>query len=114
MAELKEGDLLFEIDPTAYQSRVDDLEARLKLASLRLDQYRELESEGAGSGFQLEQSVAEVLQLEAQLQSAQFDLENTKIRAPADGIVPVMMLKEGLQVSPMRTCLLYTSDAADE
>jgi multidrug resistance efflux pump len=55
MQTLNEGDVLFEIDPTAYQARVDDLEARLNLAGLRLKQYQELAAEGAGSGFQLEQ-----------------------------------------------------------
>ena len=107
MQDLNEGDILFEIDPTVYQDRVDDLKARLELAALRLEQYRELAAEGAGSGFQLEQSTAEVVQLEAQLSSARFDLDNTKVRAPGPGIVPVLFLRDGLQVSPSRSALVF-------
>ncbi len=107
MQNLNEGDVLFEIDPTAYQARVDDLEARLNLAGLRLKQYQELAAEGAGTGFQLEQSTAEVAQLEAQLVSAQFDLENTQVRAPGPGIVPVLALREGMQVSPSSSVITF-------
>ena len=104
---LNEGDVLFEIDPTAYQARVDDLEARLNLADLRFKQYQELAAEGAGSGFKLEQSTAEVAQLKAQLVSAQFDLDNTQVRAPGPGIVPVLILREGMQVSPSRSVITF-------
>ena len=104
---LNEGDVLFEIDPTAYQARVDDLEARLNLADLRLKQYQELAAEGAGSGFTLEQSTAEVAQLKAQLASAQFDLDNTQVRAPGPGMVPVLILREGMQVSPSRSVITF-------
>ena len=107
MQTLNEGDVLFEIDPTAYQARVDDLEARLNLADLRLKQYQELAAEGAGTGFQLEQSTAEVAQLEAQLVSAQFDLENTQVRAPGPGMVPVLILREGMQVSPSSSVITF-------
>ena len=107
MQDLNEGDILFEIDPTAYQARFEDLQARLKLAVLRLEQYQELAAEGAGSGFQLEQSTAEVVQLEAQLASARFDLDNTKVRAPGPGMVPVLLLRDGMQVSPSRSVLVF-------
>ena len=36
---LKEGDVLFRIDPTTYQAQVDAIEAQLKFAELRLSQY---------------------------------------------------------------------------
>ncbi|MCP4044851.1 MAG: HlyD family secretion protein [Gammaproteobacteria bacterium] len=107
MQDLNEGDILFEIDPTAYQASVDSLKARLKLATLRLEQYKELVAEGAGSGFQLEQSTAEVVQLEAQLSSARFDLDNTKVRAPGPGMVPVLILRDGMQVSSSRSVLVF-------
>jgi len=34
--------VLFSIDPVIFESRVDELEARLELARLRLEQYQEL------------------------------------------------------------------------
>jgi multidrug resistance efflux pump len=102
-----EGTVLFTIDPTAYQARVDDLTARLDLSRLRLGQFEELAEASAGSQFQLQQSQAEVRQLEAQLASAQFDLNNTIVRAPFRGTVPRMFLKEGMQVSPGRSVMTF-------
>jgi multidrug resistance efflux pump len=107
MQSLAEGEVLFEIDPPAYRARVDDLEARLALASLRLEQYQELQAEGAGTGFQLEQSTAEVAQLQAQLDIALFDLTNTKVRAPGPGLVPVLAMRTGMQVSPQKSVMTF-------
>ena len=107
MQHHNKGDILFEIDATIYRARVEDLAARLELAALRLAQFKELAAEDAGSGFQLEQSTAEVAQLEAQLVGAKFDLDNTVVRAPGSGVVPVLTLRDGMQVSPSRSVLLF-------
>ena len=104
---MNKGDILFEIDPTNYQARVDDLTARLGLAALRLEQYKELAAENAGSGFQLEQATAEVTQIEAQLVSARFDLNNTVVRAAGPGVVPMVPLREGMYVSPSRSVMVF-------
>jgi RND family efflux transporter MFP subunit len=105
--EVEAGTVLYTIDPTAYAARVEDLEARLSLSRLRLDQFRELAEADAGSRFQLQQSEAEVRQLAAQLAGAQFDLDNTEVRAPAKGQVPRLFLKEGMQVSPGRAVITF-------
>ena len=39
---VKKGDVLFRIDPTQYQAKVDELTAQLKLAELREQQYTQL------------------------------------------------------------------------
>ncbi len=102
-----EGALLFSIDPVLFESRIDELEARLELARLRLEQYQELAAGRAGTEFQVQQSRAEVKQLEALLVGARFDLENTDVRAPARGMVPQVFLKPGMQVSPSRSVLTF-------
>ena len=102
-----EGTVLFTIDPTAYQAGVDDLTARLELSRLRLGQFEELAQASAGSQFQLQQTQAEVQQIEAQLASAQFDLDNTMVRAPFRGKVPRMFLRDGMQVSPGRSVMTF-------
>ncbi len=102
-----EGALLFSIDPVLFESRIDELEARLELARLRLEQYQELAAGRAGTEFQVQQSRAEVKQLEALLVGARFDLENTDVRAPARGMVPQVYLKPGMQVSPSRSVLTF-------
>ena len=99
--------ILFTIDPTMYQARVDELKTRIELSRKRLKQFEELASKSAGSLFQLQQGETELKQLEAQLTSAQFDLDNTIVRAPFKGMVPKMFLKEGMQVSPSRSVLPF-------
>jgi len=101
------GTVLFTIDPTAYQARVDGLEALLALSKLRLQQFKELAEADAGSQFQYQQTEAETRQIEAQLAGARFDLENTMVRAPSRGMVPRLLLKEGAQVSPTQAVMAF-------
>jgi multidrug resistance efflux pump len=101
------GAKLFSIDPTPYQAKVQELEARLTLSRRRVDDYLELVEAGAGSEFQLEQTEAETQQLEAQLTAARFNLKNTDVTAPAKGMVPRLFLKEGAQVSPSKSVLAF-------
>jgi multidrug resistance efflux pump len=102
-----EGAVLFSIDPVSFESRVDELEARLQLARLRLGQYRELAASSAGTEFQVEQSEAEVKQLEALLTGARFDLDNTVVHAPARGMVPRVLLQPGMRISPLKSVLTF-------
>jgi multidrug resistance efflux pump len=44
-----------------------------------------------------------VAQVLAQLESAQFDLENTSVRTPGCGVVTGLTLRPGMQVSPLRS-----------
>jgi multidrug resistance efflux pump len=101
------GTVLFTINPIVYQARVDELEARLELSKLRLQQYRDLAAAKAGSQFQLQQAEAETQQLKAQLVGARFDLDNTSVRAPSRGLVPRLFLKEGTQVSPSKAVMAF-------
>lgn len=109
--QLDAGDALFSLDPVLFEARVEELEARLELARLRLEQYEELAESSAGSEFQVQQTAAEVKQLDALLKSARFDLENTIVRAPARGIVPRLYLKPGMQVSPSRSVLTFVDNS---
>ena len=104
---VEQGAVLFTIDPTSYQARVDELEARLALSQTRLEQFKKLAEKKAGSKFQLQQGEAETRQLEAQLAGAQFDLDNTSVRSPSNGMVPRMFLKAGAQVSPGKSVLTF-------
>jgi len=101
------GTILFTIDPTMYQARVDELKTQIALSKKRLKQFEELASKSAGSVFQLQQGETELNQLEAQLAAAQFDLDNTIVRAPFKGMAPRFFLKEGMQVSPSRSVLAF-------
>lgn len=97
-ASLKQGDVLFKIDPTPYDAQVKAIEAQLKLSSTRLSQMTSLYERDAGRGFDVEQRQSEVDQLKAQLQNAQWNLDKTVVRAPADGYVTNVALRKGARV----------------
>lgn len=97
-APLKAGDVLFRIDPTPFDAQAKAIEAQLKLSSTRLSQMTSLYERDAGRGFDVEQRQSEVDQLKAQLANAQWNLDKTVVRAPADGYVTNLALRKGARV----------------
>jgi RND family efflux transporter MFP subunit len=93
------GDVLFRIDPTQYQAKVDQLAAQLKLAELREQQFSQLEARDAGSRFKVEEAQANVGSLRAQLADAQWQLDSTTVRAPANGFATNVALRPGSRVT---------------
>ena len=98
---LKAGDVLFRIDPVPFQAQVDALKAQLKLQETRLAQMTELQATGSGRAFNVEQRQAAVDQLKAQLKAAQWNLDKTVVRAPADGYVTNLALRKGARVATL-------------
>lgn len=96
---LKAGDVLFKIDPTPYRAQVKAIEAQLKLSRTRLGQMTQLYERDAGRGFDVEQRQSEVDQLSGQLEGAQWNLDKTVVRAPADGYVTNLALRKGARVA---------------
>ena len=96
---LKAGDVLFKIDPTPFEAQVKSIEAQLKLSSTRLAQMTQLFEREAGRGFDVEQRQSEVDQFKGQLEAAQWNLDKTTVRAPADGYVTNLALRKGARVA---------------
>jgi multidrug resistance efflux pump len=96
---LKAGDVLFKIDPTPYAAQVKAIDAQLKLSSTRLGQMTQLFERDSGRGFDVEQRQSEVDRLSGQLEGAQWNLDKTVVRAPADGYVTNLALRKGARVS---------------
>jgi RND family efflux transporter MFP subunit len=102
-AEVKKGDLLFEIDPRPYQAQVDAANAQVALndANLKLARAENARSKmiarrdaGAISAEDLEKYAAQEAQAaaslgvaKANLETAKLYLDFTKVMAPIDGIV---------------------------
>ena len=110
MKSVSLGDVLFEIDPTEFESRLSDLEAQLELALIREEQAASLYERQAGALADLQSAQAQVRQLNAKIDGAKFDLENTTVRSPINGRVPALFLKQGVQVSPARSVLAMMDD----
>jgi RND family efflux transporter MFP subunit len=96
---LKAGDVLFRIDPAPYDAQVRAIEAQLKLSDLRLSQMTQLYERDSGRAFDVQQRQSEVDQLRAQLEGAQWSLDKTIVRAPADGYVTNVALRKGARVA---------------
>jgi len=105
---LKQGDVLFRIDDTAYRQRLDQVAAQLAFSQTRLTQSEELAKSGAGSAYDLQQFQSDVVRLTAARDEAQFNLECCTIRAPADGLVTQVTLRPGQLVMPMPFATVMT------
>lgn len=79
---IKKGDVLFTIDPTTYEAALEATQAQLDFQEVRLQQYEKLASTSAGTRFQVEETAALVKQLTAELQGAEWNLNETTVRAP--------------------------------
>jgi multidrug resistance efflux pump len=90
--------VLFKIDPTPYEAQVKAIQAQLKLSKTRLAQMTQLFERDSGRGFDVEQRQSEVDQLSGQLEGAQWKLDKTIVRAPADGYVTNLALRKGARV----------------
>ncbi|MGV2980426.1 efflux RND transporter periplasmic adaptor subunit [Camelimonas sp. ID_303_24] len=98
-APLKAGDVLFRIDPAPYEAQLKALQAQVALAELRLAQMQHLQRADTGRAFDVQQREAEVKQLRAQQDAAQWNLDKTVVRAPADGFVTNVALRKGARAS---------------
>jgi multidrug resistance efflux pump len=98
---LRAGDVLFRIDPTPFQAQVDALKAQVDFEKLRLSQMTQLQSTAAGRAFDVQERQASVDQLAAQLVGARYNLEQTVVRAPADGYVTNLALRTGARVAAL-------------
>ena len=110
---VKTGDLLFRIDPRTYELAVEQAEAKLKQAEasalVALDQaQRARDLHRRDQGAISEQSLvrkenkllvsnADVEVARSNLNTARLDLEFTEVRAPVDGYITHLKLRQGTQ-----------------
>ena len=112
-AMVKEGDLLYLIDPRVYQARVEQAKAALakaKAASENADRYYAriskvdkrsvTEAEVDQAYANMLEARAAIAQSEADLASAEINLGYTRITAPISGRIGQSLLKKGDYVAP--------------
>jgi len=98
---LKKGDILFKIDPTPFQAKVDQLTSELKFAKKRYKQSKTLAKVSAGSTYDVEKFEKDVSSIQAKLTEAQFNLESTIVKAPTQGFVTHLRLRPGMMAVPL-------------
>ena len=110
LVKIDEGDVLFKIDPFPYEATVDRFTASIeqanaqrRLAQIEVDRNTALVERSAAARRDLDRWTAErdgaaaaIKGLEAQLRDAQWDLEQTVVRAPHSGFVVNMQLRPGI------------------
>jgi len=121
-ADVKKGDLLFQVDPRPYQAQYDQAQGQVNLnqASLKLARVtyaRDLAIAGTGgtgavSQQQLDQDLAAVNEAEARVKATQASLETyklyldfTNVTSPIDGQVSRYYLTLGNLVNADQTLL---------
>jgi membrane fusion protein (multidrug efflux system) len=111
--DVKKGDRLYQIDPVPFKAaalsakaKVAQAEARLVQAKQNLARVKPLLAEQAVSQKDVDDAVAEELAAKAALEAARgdlvkanFDLDNTLIVAPIDGLIERTRVYEGRLIS---------------
>ena len=111
--EVKKGDRLYRIDPVPFRAAMVSAKARVAQAQARLVQAKQdharvkpLLAEQAVSQKDVDDAVAEELAAKAALEAAkgdlvkaEFDLDNTLITAPIDGLIERTRFYEGRLIS---------------
>ena len=119
-ANVKEGDLLFEIDPAPLEAALNSAkaeyartEATLKEAKATLERYKTLVEISAVSRQVYDEAVAELGKNEAELlarkaavETAQLNLGYTRVTAPITGRIGKALVTEGALVSAVEATQL--------
>ncbi len=109
---LEKGDVLFRIDPTPFENRVRSIKAQLVSARADQSRARELAARNVGNRRDVDLTTARVEDLQAQLNIAQFELDNTVVRAPSKGFVTHVSLRPGMMATrlPLRPSMVFIPD----
>jgi membrane fusion protein, multidrug efflux system len=108
------GDLLAEIDPRPYQAQLDQAkanrerdQAQLVNAQANLDRYTPLLAKGFATPQLVDTQKAQLAQLQATvksddaiIESAQVNLDYTRLTAPTDGVTGIRQIDEGNIIHP--------------
>ena len=120
---VKNGQVLFQMDPKPFQAQVDAAQAVLQrnqaayqVAKQNYDRTKPLTQLNALSQKdlddaqgQMEQTAAAVEQSKAQLTEAQLNLSYTTIRSPVDGVSSFAVVADGTYLSPTNSQLTTVS-----
>lgn len=125
--DVKEGQVLYQIDPASYQASYDEAVAQwqnavaaVKSSQLKAQRYAALVKEKGVSQQDADdaeatwkENVASVAQYRAAAESARIDLEYTRIRAPISGRIGISSVTPGALVTASQTTALATIRALD-
>lgn len=111
---LKAGDVLFQLDPTPYQNRLNSLHAQRSGVLDDLKRAQILVSKGALPERERDTLQARADQLQADEANAVYELQQTTVRAPSEGFVTQLALRPGMYVvaAPFRPVMIFVHNEA--
>jgi multidrug resistance efflux pump len=112
---LEKGEVLFRINPTVFEGKVNSLSAQVVSAKEDLSRAKTLVKRGAGSVRDRDIAQSRVDDLEAQLAVAQFNLDETVVRAPTRGFATQIILRPGMMAAslPLRPVMIFVHEESD-
>lgn len=126
-SDVAEGQVLFEIDPAPYQAQLDSAQANLarakasyQAAQLQAERFKQLVKTNAISQQNYDDAQAAALSLKAEIaaakaavDTAQINLDYTKVTAPISGRIGRAEVTEGAYVQQATATLLGTIQQID-
>jgi len=111
LAPMKQGEVLFRIDPIPFQNKVDSLTARIVLAEEDAARAETLLKSRNISQRDADATITRLESLTGQLATARFELDQSVVRAPTDGYVAQMALRPGMRAAslPLRPVMIFVN-----
>jgi len=112
-ADVKTGQVLYQIDPAPFQAALDRVEAHLPSLRRRVDRYKKALAEQAVSQQDLDDATAALKQAEAELKTARINLDYTRVISPISGRIGTSSVTEGAIVTAYQPKALATIQQLD-
>ena len=112
-AEVKKGQLLYQIDPAPYRATMMRAQASYESARSLLKRYETLVKSRAISQQEYDDARSQFLQSEAALESARIDLGYTRIIAPISGRIGRSTVTKGALVTANQSGAMATIQQLD-
>ncbi|TKI05981.1 efflux RND transporter periplasmic adaptor subunit [Martelella alba] len=112
-SEVKAGQQLYQIDPATYQAAYDKAKATLLSANALAKRYTSLVAAHAVSEQQYDDAISSAAEAKADLETAQINLDYTKVKAPISGRIDRSLVTEGALVTNGQSTYLTTITQLD-
>lgn len=105
-ATVKAGDTICQLSADARTAMLSEARATMKQRELEFEAAKTLQKKGFRSETSLAGDLAQYQSAKAQVERMEKELENTKLKAPFDGIVDDRMVEVGDYLSPGQPCAM--------
>jgi membrane fusion protein, multidrug efflux system len=109
---VNKGDLLVSLNTDGTRSSIDEVKTNLELARTNFEKVRSLWEQGVGSEIQYLQAKSQKESAEARLGMLEAQLRMSQVRAPFNGIVDKIYLKQGDIAGPMAPVIEFVNLSA--